>query len=120
MFDFEKLDVYHQAKAFYTSITEWIILKKVDAVIANQLKRAALSVPLNIAEGSGRFSFRDRRNFYIIARSSIFECVAILGILRDDGKIQDTEYLEFYEQAESLSKILFSMIRNLTEKSGRK
>jgi len=68
---------------------------------------------LNIAEGSGRFSKKDRRNFFVISRSSVFECVAILDILKDEQVLSASEFSAFYENAETLSKILFVMIRNL-------
>jgi len=113
MFEFEKLDVYKKAKDFYSEIRCFLKKKKVDPVSANQLNRASLSIALNIAEGSGRFSPRDRKNFFIISRSSIFECIAILDILKDDGVLSENDYGLFYEQAEVLSKMLFAMIRNL-------
>ncbi|MBK9449150.1 MAG: four helix bundle protein [Bacteroidetes bacterium] len=77
MFDFEKLTVYQKAKAFHKEIVNWLRSNpKIDSVTRDQLRRAALSIPLNIAEGTGRFTPRDRRNFYVIARSSILEVLS--------------------------------------------
>jgi four helix bundle protein len=80
MFDFEKLVVYKKAKIFNADIRKFIKATKLDNTTNDQLRRAAFSVVLNLAEGSGRFSKPDRRNFFIIARSSVFECVAILDV----------------------------------------
>jgi four helix bundle protein len=113
MFDFEKLDVYKKAKVFNSSIRELIKNKKLDSTTKDQLRRAAFSIVLNLAEGSGRFTHPDRRNFYIIARSSIFECIAILDVLKDELVIEEDTFREFYNQGEELSKILFAMVRNL-------
>jgi four helix bundle protein len=68
---------------------------------------------LNIAEGTGRFSKADKRNFYVIARSSIFECVAIFDVLKDEKVLPELQFQHFYEQAEELSKMLFAMIKQL-------
>ena len=69
-----------------------------------------MSVLLNIAEGAGRFTKPDKRRFYWIARGSLFECVAILDFLQDEGTIGDYEYSKFYKSAEEISKMLFAMI----------
>ena len=92
---------------------EFIYTKKMDSITKDQLIRASFSIPLNIAEGSGRFSKRDRRNFFVIARSSVFECVAILDILRDTSAVSDEQYDLFADHADELSRMLFAMIRNL-------
>jgi four helix bundle protein len=113
MFDFEKLDVYKKAKVFNSSIRELIRNKRLDSTTRDQLRRAAFSIVLNLAEGSGRFTHPDRRNFYIIARSSTFECIAILDVLKDELVIEEDTFREFYNQGEELSKILFAMVRNL-------
>ena len=113
MFDFEKLDVYKKAKIFNADIRKFIKATKLDNTTNDQLRRAAFSVVLNLAEGSGRFSKPDRRNFFIIARSSVFECVAILDILKDESIVEENTFHGFYDQAEELSKILFAMIKNL-------
>ncbi|MBK8449049.1 MAG: four helix bundle protein [Saprospiraceae bacterium] len=72
-----------------------------------------MSIPLNIAEGSGRFSKPDRRNFFIIARSSIFETIVIIDILKDSMQLTADQFINFEKNGEELSKILFAMIRNL-------
>lgn len=115
MFDFEKLDVYKKAKAFNASIRQFIGEMKLDPTTKDQLRRASFSVVLNLAEGSGRFSNADRRRFYVIARSSIFECVAILDILKDEGTLEIERFQSFYSNAEELSKIMFAMIKNLSK-----
>ncbi|MBK8954996.1 MAG: four helix bundle protein [Saprospiraceae bacterium] len=81
--------------------------------IADQLFRASLSIPLNIAEGSGRITSKDRRNFFIISRASVFECVAILDSLQCENHFTDEQYQELNQEAEEISKILYTMIKNL-------
>jgi four helix bundle protein len=114
MFDFENLEVYKKAKSFNSIIRKTILLPgSLDAATKNQLRRAALSVVLNIAEGSSRFSKPDRKNFCVIARGSVFECVAIFDILKDDDQLSIDLFTSLYNQSEEISKMLFAMIRNL-------
>ncbi len=116
MFDFENLIVYKKGKSFNAAIREFIKTNKLDRITSDQLRRASFSIILNLAEGSGRFSKPDRRNFFIIARSSIFECVAILDILKDESTIDEVTFRGFYNSAGELSRILFTMIKNLQNK----
>jgi four helix bundle protein len=87
MFDFQKLEVYKKAKAFHLLALQILKENKVDKFISDQFSRASFSIVLNIAEGSGRFSKPDRRNYFVIARGSVFECVAIVDVLNDQHKI---------------------------------
>ncbi len=117
MFDFENLEVYKKSKDFYTQVSQIIIKNhKIDTVTKNQLKRAALSVVLNIAEGSSRFSKADKKNFSVISRGSVFECVAIFDLLKTTELLPVNEFNRLYCQAEEISKMLFSMIKNLEKK----
>ncbi len=79
----------------------------------DQLGRASLSIVLNIAEGSGKFSKPDRRSFFVIARASVFECVAVIDILNDQKKVNEVDFDKFINNADELSRILFAMIKNL-------
>lgn len=114
MFDFENLEVYKKAKAFNSIVCRALIAAgSLDSVTKNQLRRASLSIVLNIAEGTSRFSKPDRKNFCVIARGSVFECVAVFDILKDDGLLSQEEFTRLYLLAEEISKMLFAMIRNL-------
>jgi len=114
MFDFEKLNVYHKAKSFNALVNKYIRSNEnLDQTAINQLRKASLSIMLNIAEGYSRFSTEDRKNFYVIARGSIFECVAIFDVLLLENLIETELHQEVYSKLEELSKMIFSMIKNL-------
>ncbi len=113
MFDFEKLGVYSKAKQFNSSVSLFLEQAKVSKNKKDQLERAAFSIMLNIAEGTGRFTKPDKRNFYIIARGSAFECVAIFDYLNDQKVIGQEVFKEFYSSLEEISKILYALIKAL-------
>lgn len=114
MFDFEKLNVYQKAKQFNKEVYAFLKNSKtIDSVSKNQLRRASLSIMLNIAEGSSRFSKADRRNFFVISRGSVFECVAVFDFLKDESILTEEMHTHPYQQADELSRMLFTMIRNL-------
>jgi len=114
MFDFEKFEVYKQSKTFLSEITSVIENNKhLSSRIADQLYRAALSIPLNIAEGAGRYSKPDKRNFYTIARGSVFECTAIIDILHEKGVLSKDQKDDYYNKLEELSKMLSGLINSL-------
>ena len=82
-FDHEKLDVYKVAIEFI-AIADNVVehLPRGRRYLADQLQRASLSVPLNIAEGAGEFSQNDKKRFYRMALRSATECAAILSVCR--------------------------------------
>ena len=80
MLSYKKLDVYRCAIELLALVAEVLDLLnkgKGNAAIADQLKRAGFSVPLNIAEGAGRSTAADQSKHYVIARGSAMECGAI-------------------------------------------
>jgi four helix bundle protein len=82
-FGYEKLDVYRCSMEFLENAFALIDkLPKGFAHLGDQLKRASLSIPLNIAEGSGKSAPAERRRFYEIARASALECSAIVNCAR--------------------------------------
>jgi four helix bundle protein len=114
MFEFQNLEVYKKAKTFHLESKQLIQSIQLDKTTKDQLSRASFSIPLNIAEGSGRFSKPDRRNFFIISRGSVFECVAIIDILQDQNLIEKSKFESMLQKADELSRILFAMIKNLS------
>jgi len=114
MFDFQNLTVYKKSKEFHSEMKQLLLKNKLEKTVTDQLSRASFSIVLNIAEGSGRFSKPDRRNFFVISRSSVFECVAILDVLKDEKHIEIDQFEEYLSKADELSRILYSMIKNLS------
>ena len=92
----------------------FIVKVKPDSYVKDQLGRASFSIALNIAEGSGKFSKADRKNYFTTARGSVFECVVVLDILCDQGILQKEEFASFSAKADELSRILYAMIKNLS------
>jgi four helix bundle protein len=113
MFDFCKLDVYQKAKSFCILITKLLSSKKFDRTTNDQLRRTSFSIMLNIAEGSSRFSNKDRRNFMVVARGSAFECAAILEYLYEISEIKEQEFKYNTDNLEEISRMLFGLIQHL-------
>ncbi|SFT64589.1 four helix bundle protein [Lishizhenia tianjinensis] len=114
MFDFEKLHVYSRTKEYNKKVTDLISISNYNRTTKDQLRRASLSILLNIAEGSGRFTNPDRRKFYIISRGSIFECIAIFDYLHYINQLDKVQFDLFYKELEEISKMLYTMIKRLS------
>ncbi len=90
--------------------TKILTMSQIDRSLKDQLRRASNSITLNIAEGSSRFSPADRKNFFVIARGSAFECASVLDLIEDSDK---KDFLYIKNLFEEISKMLFKMITNL-------
>jgi four helix bundle protein len=113
MFDFEKLEVYQKAKKLNHEILSFLRDNKlIDNYIRDQLKRSSISTVINIAEGSGKFSKADKRNYYTISRGSVYECVSLLEIIIDENHIERKEFDYFKEKYETISKMLLGLIKS--------
>jgi four helix bundle protein len=80
-FDHEKLKVYQASLEFVTWAADLLSKLEFRAAVRDQLDRASTSVPLNITEGNGKFTIRDRCRFLDFARGSTLECAACLDVL---------------------------------------
>jgi four helix bundle protein len=113
MFDFENLEVYKKAKTLNKEILKFLRdNKQIDNYIRDQLKRASISIVLNIAEGSGKFSKADKSNFYTISRGSVYECDSLLEIIFDESYIDQSNFDHFKNQYETISKMLMGLIKS--------
>ena len=93
MLSFQRLDVYQCAIQFLAlSARLSDAAPKGHAALVDQLGRAALSVPLNIAEAAGRSSERDGARHYAIARGSAMECAAVMDALHVLGAVMPEEH----------------------------
>lgn len=83
--------------------------------LADQLRRASYSVPLNIAEGSSRRGSREYRKYLDTAWASLAEVQTALDIARDVGYLQLAEYGRLEALAVETSKTLFGLLRKISE-----
>jgi four helix bundle protein len=108
-FDHEQLDVYQSSLKFIIMSARIIEALPVGrSHLADQLHRAAVSITLNIAEGSGEFSKGDKARFYRMAKRSATECAAILDICRE---LKLTSVGHLTEGREILIKIVAMAIK---------
>jgi len=113
MFDFEKLDVYKKVKELNKEILKFLREnKQIDSYLHDQLHRASISGVINIAEGSGKFSKADKKNFYTTARGSIYECVSLLEIIQEENQMGEVQFNDFYQKLETVSKMLLGLINS--------
>ncbi len=114
MFSFEKLGVYQKSVDFsnliFTETNSWP--RAYLYTLADQLRRAALSISLNIAEGSGR-TRKEFKRFLSIARSSCFECIPLIEIAYKQKLISTKKKDEWYNHFVSLSKMLSKLKSSL-------
>ncbi len=116
-FMFEKLEVYQRAVDLaekIAALTETFPAKGYYRLI-DQIRRASLSISLNIAEGNGRWHAKERKNFFWIARGSVFECVPVLELCKREKLITEEKHTELKAELEVLSKMLTALIKG-TEK----
>ena len=113
-FDHEKLNVYQASLKFVAWATELISNVQVKAAVKDQLDRASTSVPLNIAEGNGKFAIRDRCRYLDFARGSALECAACLDVLVAKRLIDIASITSGKQQLVEIVSMLMGLINSLT------
>ena len=113
-FDHEKLKVYQSAINFITWSTDLLMEINAKAAVKDQLDRASTSVPLNVAEGNGKFAIRDRCRFLDIARGSALECAACLDVLVAKRLLQAETIRSGKEQLLEIVSMLIGLANSLS------
>ncbi|MFC2076259.1 four helix bundle protein [candidate division KSB1 bacterium] len=115
---FEKLDVYQKSVDFADQVIELTrSFPKGYGFLSDQLNRAALSIAANIAEGNGRFTKADRKNFFIIARGSLQECIPLLELANRHDLVQDNTQLQLRSQLEEIARMLSGLIKGVDKRA---
>jgi four helix bundle protein len=110
--NFQKLEVYQTAMRFLPLATEMADkLPTRYSSMADQLRRAALSISLNIAEGSGKITGPDQRRFFSIARGSAMECAAIIDACAVLALVEPMQTQQGDQLLLSIVKMLSKMCR---------
>lgn len=118
-FDHEKLRVYQASLEFIKWLHEQKILERIPKGLAayEHLDRSSTSATLNIAEGNGKFTQRDRCKYFDIARGSTLECASALDILVAKTILSEDEIIPGKKILHSMISMLVGLIRsNSTER----
>jgi len=114
VYAYRQLEVWKKAKQLVCMV--YSLIKKFPAderyALTDQLRRAVVSIPSNIAEGNGRASNKDYAHFLAIARGSLYETMTQLEIAESLG------YIELSEQIESLAVEIRRMLGAMLQKYG--
>src|SRR5260221_4225113 len=118
MFNFEKLDVWQKAIDFADLV--YAVTRTFPSNerfgLTNQMRRAAVSISSNIAEGCSRTSKNDFARFVEIATGSVFEVVSQAFITRRQGFINEAKFKLLYAAAEEQSRMLSGLRKSLLPK----
>jgi four helix bundle protein len=116
-FMFEKLEVYQKAVSFADEIAALTQeFPRGYGFLVDQVNRAALSIATNIAEGNGRFTKPDRKNFFTIARGSAQECVPLLEIARRRGLLIESTHAALRQELETIAKMVSGLINGMDKR----
>ena len=115
LFRFEKLDVWHKAIDF--SDVVYRVTRSFPSEerfgLTSQVRRSAVSIAANIAEGSGRATDRDFARFVGIAYGSLMESISHLEIARRQSFLDEDNYRVLYSQADRLARMLSGLKNSL-------
>jgi four helix bundle protein len=118
MFNFEKLDVWQEAIRFADLVYELTATfpEQERFGLTNQMRRAAVSISSNIAEGSSRLSRVDFARFVEIATGSLFEVLSQAQISLRQDFLEQSNYDRIHDSAEKQGRMLSGLRRSLVEK----
>lgn len=115
-FSHEKLLVYNRSLEFL-ELTDEILSKQKDKInVYDQLDRASTSIPLNIAEGTGKYTNKDKCRYYDIARGSAVESAACLDVLYKRHKITIEENIKGKEILIAIVSMLVGLIKSTSDR----
>jgi four helix bundle protein len=117
LFDHEKLNVYKKAVEFVEWTDKFIKTNEIKNSTADQLSRAAESIVLNIAEGNGKFTQKDRCRYFDISRGSAMECAGCLDVLSAKNLIDEASKKEGKLFLTGIVNMLMGLIKANSERA---
>ncbi len=117
LFDHEKLNVYQNALDFVEWIDKKILTGRKKLSVYDQIDRASTSIPLNIAEGNGKYSSKDKCRYFDIARGSALECASCLDVLHLKDLLELSKKDEGKEKLRVIVSMLIGLIKSNSNRS---
>ena len=115
--DHEKLDVYRKSIDFCAWVGDFLPSITQKTAAKDQLDRASTSIPLNIAEGNGKFSAKDRARFLEMARGSASECAAALDVLVARTLATSEQVADAKTQLAAIVRMMIGLLKRFSERA---
>mgnify|MGYP001282538939 CR=1 FL=1 len=115
-FSHEKLIVYNRSLEFVELVENLISKFKDKLNVYDQIDRSSTSIPLNIAEGTGKFTIKDKNRYYDIARGSAVESAACLDVLLKRNRITIEESVKGKELLYEIVSMLIGLIKSNSDR----
>ncbi len=114
-FYYRRLEVYQNAKRLSHEVCKLVKTYPSDErfSLCDQLRRAAMSVPINIAEGFGRFSAKEKAHFIQIAFGSLNEVMCELELSLDEKYISEEHFNNFERHITTISRQLTALYKSV-------
>ena len=116
MFDFEKLKVYQFSIRYFRKILKITktLPRDLQFSLGDQIRRAALSVCNNIAEGNGKKSKKEKAYFLSTSLHSARECVPMMTILFEENIIKEDVHKELRSDCRQITSMLMGLISSIS------
>lgn len=121
-FFYRNVDAYKLAKELTKSIYQLLLKFPVEErhALTDHIRRAAISIPANIAEGLGRFSIKERIHFLDFSYGSLTEVLCEMEIAHDNHYISDEEFAAIDQLASRVSMTIYGLKKTLENKKTNK
>ena len=119
-FRFERLKVWPKALDFadraLDASLQWP--RALQSSLGDQVRRTAGSVVANITEGSGKRTGRSARQFYDVAKGSVYEVIGVMTLVRKRGHMDATTYASFYRDGDEIAAMLWGLMQACVAERG--
>lgn len=111
-FKFESLDVWRRSVEFADALFDIAdgLPPEYRYSLSDQLRRAALSIPTNIAEATGRDGAKEKAYLFRVAKGSVYEVVSLLVMCGKRGLLSREQYRLLHAEADEIAAILTALI----------
>ena len=114
-FDFERLKVYQKSLDFLDHILDVChsLPREFQSSLGDQLRRAALSISNNLAEGSGKRSHREKARYYGTSSDSTRECLSMLNVLQRRKQLEDGQFDALRREGREITSMMHGLLNSL-------
>jgi len=114
-FLFENLNVYKKAMELVVKVYAFCGVNGAggNRKLVDQLQRAVLSIPLNIAEGQGRIHVKEKKQYYYTARGSLYECLPLIQVYASLKILTKEQYEKLYDLMNEIGRMLAGLIKSV-------